>query len=1383
MSKEKKLHSRLEGLFAGLAGGDTPAGRPRPESQAGGLAAPPAALEAGAAADALAVVPGWTWEIDPNGALTACSPEVVGWLGFTPGELTGRSLAQLVPDADTASRHALAGALERRRAIVDLRLPLRHKNGSIVTVFFNAMPKLDDHGDLLGYRGVAQMAVDSGQREVDSGQWTVGSGQRETAGLSEPEGPELGAPAEVVVEAPAVTVTPARPGAGPLPPLARPTLPYPPPARGRPALNMGAGWGYLASAEGFQPIGDWTSPEVEEALASGSLVVRDADARAVAERPMDEASSEPGAAEAERAASSRALAVPIRLQNQTVGVLDFFDENETRAWTEDELALVQAVSDQLALALENARLFNETREYLDKQTLLYDVTHAAASALSLNDALNSAAQALARVLPEAAIAILLLDETNRRLRIRASVGFPADLSERLTIKVGEGITGWVAQHNQAVLLPDVRSDPRYLPGVPGMVSEAAVPLALGDRVIGVLNVESPRAGAFDHDDLQLLSTLAGTLAAIIVNSNLLAEISRERERLGVLYDVLQALITRPEQNDIITTALAMAPRLGAQHAYLLLLGQNPGENTFRGTVPGLENLTPSQARELAGTLAQQGLERWVLESQKPAVVVDTRRDERWYTTPGHTETEPARSVISAPLMSQRGSLTGVLAYTHTEPGALGPEQLPAIESIAGQVAVALENARLRQQQGVQSYNSAALARAAQALTRTLSESELHQIVASQLFEAYQPNGVVVLRWEPSSNTFTTLAVHVSEGETGVDREAWPAVGQSLPAARRPDLLDVIQKRKGRIRALRVEDGDQLRESMALPLLYGGEIEGVAEVIHTGGMGGLSTVDLELFQSVITAAASALQSARLYELQRQTAERLAEVDRLKSQFLANMSHELRTPLNSIIGFSRVILKGIDGPLSDLQHQDLTSINNAGQHLLGLINDILDMARIEAGKMELVLDDMDLRDTLKGVLSTSMALIKEKPVQLHEEVAEGLPKVRADAMRVRQVLLNLLANAAKFTDNGTITLRAQPVEAVGPHSGRLEPFVEISIIDTGFGIAPEDLPKLFEPFSQVDASATRKAGGTGLGLSICRQLVELHNGRIWVESEEGQGSTFTFILPVAQPDVQPAEIAQPSEAEPAPIVLVVDDDQAIAGLYRRYLDPHGYRVIGVSKSTEAITRAAELRPVAILLDVLMPNRDGWQVLADLKRSEITRDIAVIMCTLVSDPERAYALGAADYLTKPILEADLMRALNKLPGHSNGRPSSVLLIEDHADDAAFVRRALTTEGAAGSQGVRLLEARDGQTGLTLAHNHRPRVIILDMQLPDMDGYQVLSALRNDPVTRDIPVIVVTANDLNPEQQTRHARQVTAWRQKGQFQAEDLFGDLKRVLATTRG
>ncbi len=324
-----------------------------------------------------------------------------------------------------------------------------------------------------------------------------------------------------------------------------------------------------------------------------------------------------------------------------------------------------------------------------------------------------------------------------------------------------------------------------------------------------------------------------------------------------------------------------------------------------------------------------------------------------------------------------------------------------------------------------------------------------------------------------------------------------------------DLLDSAENRRGRIVPLREEPDGRLRESMALPLLGGAEVEGVVEVVHTGPIGGLGQADMELFQSILTAAASALQSARLYKLQRQTAERLAEVDRLKSQFLANMSHDLRTPLNSIIGFSRVILKGIDGPLTEVQSQDLTSINSAGQHRLGLINDILDVVRIEAGKMELVFDDVDLHDTFNGVMSTTVALVKEKSVRLVQNVAPALPRVRADSMRLRQVLLNLLSNASKFTDSGTITLRARPVEAVGPYSGRLEPVVEICVLDTGMGIAAEDMSKLFEPFSQVDASATRKVGGTGLGLCICRQLVELHWGRIWAESEIGKGCTFTHV----------------------------------------------------------------------------------------------------------------------------------------------------------------------------------------------------------------------------------------------------------------------------------
>jgi signal transduction histidine kinase/putative methionine-R-sulfoxide reductase with GAF domain/ActR/RegA family two-component response regulator len=1217
MSKEKRLNSRLEGLMTGL-GGVAHNGQPLPPPAPAALEPADAPSEPGAPIDPHGVVPGWTWETDARGYYTACSSEIANLLGFEPAALIGQPLTHIALPADSGVRRELASALQGQRPLLDLRLEARTPGGEPRVVILNAMPLFDDADQFQGYRGVAHVVVEKPTQTVAISVGKPAPVERPTQTV----GVSVGEPPQAVWPIKTPTVSAGQPTQ--LPKVTRKA-----PAR----------WGYRTEADGLTPLDNWSTPEIDEALAKGTLVVRSSQMAAPAEGQT-------------AAAARRALAVPIQLQEQTIGVLDFFDEDAAREWSDDDLALVKAVSDQLALALENARLFDETRSYLDKQTLLYEVTRAAASATSLGDALDGAANALSRVLPEADIAILLLDAAGQTLRIRAAVGFPADLAEHLSVRLGQGITGWVAAHNQPVLIHDVREDKRYLPGVEGILSEAAVPLALGERVIGVLNVESRRASAFDDSDVQLLSTLAGTLAAIIVNNNLLEEITRERVRLAVLYDMLQGLITRPDRQAIFDTALRMAPRLGAQHAYVLMVGEHEADAAFLSTLPGMETLDVRQSNSVALTLATQGLERWVLENGRPAIVTDTRLDERWYMSPEHAPGTPARSVISVPLQTQRGSLRGVLAFTHSLPGALGDEHLPLIESIARQLAVALENEQLRQLQRVQGANANSLARAAQAMTRTLNEAELQQIVVEQIFEAFQAEGVVLLRWIPSNSTFMPLAAQVAERETPADRQAWPALGQGFSAAQRLDLLDSVENRRGRTVPLREEPDGRLRESMAMPLLYGGDVEGLVEVVRTGPIGGgLGQIDLELLSAILTAAASALQSARLYELQRQTAERLAEVDRLKSQFLANMSHELRTPLNSIIGFSRVILKGIDGPLTDLQSQDLGSINSAGQHLLGLINDILDMARIEAGKMELVLDEVDLHDTINGVMSTTVALVKEKPVRLIQDVAPSLPRVRADSMRVRQVLLNLLSNASKFTDNGTITLRARPVEAVGPYSGKLEPFVEIAVIDSGSGIAPEDMSKLFEPFSQVDASATRKVGGTGLGLSICRQLVELHSGRIWAESEIGKGSSFIFILPVGQPD---AAIPQPSEPEFSAadrIILAVDDDPGLVGLYRRYLEPHGYRVIGVYRSAEAVTRAAELRPVAVLLDVLMPNKDGWQVLAEMKRGDTTRDIPVIMCTLITEPDRALDMGAADYLTKPILEADLLRALRRLPAPALG------------------------------------------------------------------------------------------------------------------------------------
>jgi signal transduction histidine kinase/ActR/RegA family two-component response regulator len=501
-----------------------------------------------------------------------------------------------------------------------------------------------------------------------------------------------------------------------------------------------------------------------------------------------------------------------------------------------------------------------------------------------------------------------------------------------------------------------------------------------------------------------------------------------------------------------------------------------------------------------------------------------------------------------------------------------------------------------------------------------------------------------------------------------DPDPWLAPEEAFPADDRPDLLDVIRSHQGRIAKLRDEPDGQIRQSMSQPFIFNKRAEGAVEIIHTGPASGLTQDDMRLFESMLTSAAFALQTVRLYQQVLDTAERLREVDRLKSQFLANMSHELRTPLNSIIGFSRVIMKGIDGTVSDLQLQDLSAIHNSGQHLLGLINDILDLSRIEAGKMEMNFDRVDMTEIIKGVMSTTAGLVKDKAIRLAPDVQPNLPPVYADSIRVRQVLLNLMANAAKFTEEGAISVRAHVVEKDGQR-----PMVEVSVRDTGMGIPERDLPKLFQTFSQVDGSATRKVGGSGLGLSISKNLIELHGGSIWVESRVGAGSTFSFSLPVyiekpAMPIELPVEgvgaAAKVVAAAPANsgfgspngnghhlrAILAIDDDARLIDLYRRYLEPKGFTLHGLINPKEAVAAARALRPQLILLDVMMPEHDGWQVLKDLKNHSDTRDIPVIVCSLLTEQEKARTLGAVDYLVKPILDVDLIAALNRLEGQSS-------------------------------------------------------------------------------------------------------------------------------------
>ena len=549
-----------------------------------------------------------------------------------------------------------------------------------------------------------------------------------------------------------------------------------------------------------------------------------------------------------------------------------------------------------------------------------------------------------------------------------------------------------------------------------------------------------------------------------------------------------------------------------------------------------------------------------------------------------------------------------------------------------------------------------------------------------------------------------------------------------------------------------------KSEVVIPLKVGGKILGAID-IHSVLAQAFAADDLSVLQSLADQVAVSINNANLYEESQELIKNLKEVDQLKSQFLANMSHELRTPLNSIIGFSRVILKGIDGPVTDMQNQDLTAIYNSGQHLLSLINDILDLARIEAGKMELNFEEVHLSEMIHSVFSTAKGLVKEKTIQLVEKVPEGMPTVRGDTMRVRQVLLNLISNASKFTDEGSITVETQVQK--GPND-KLEALIKV--VDTGPGITPEGQEKLFKAFSQVDGSATRKSGGSGLGLSICANLVQLHNGKIGVYSDEGKGSTFWFTLPL---------FAQPVDEIPTDkkVVLAIDDDPQVISLYERYLTPQGYYVVPLTEPAKAKEKILELKPYAVTLDIMMPNIDGWTVLTEIKSDPATRDIPIIICSIVEQTDKGFNLGASDYLVKPILEDDLAHALDRL--NKDGKIQEVLVIDDDPNDLRLIEKIL---GETNKYTTTLAEG--GRKGWDLINEKKPDAIILDIFMPDMDGFMILEKLRESPQLREIPVLVVSGGGLTNEQQKQLADYGQRLIAKGSLKEDDLINSIEQAL-----
>ena len=1009
------------------------------------------------------------------------------------------------------------------------------------------------------------------------------------------------------------------------------------------------------------------------------------------------------------------MAAPILSQDQLSGLLVVWRVGIEQEFSETELEFLVSLSQQASIAVENARLFEETKRRSEELASLNEIISAASQTLDMKSILETVMKKVLEISAFDGGLITIFNETRRKLERGIRIGMPGKSPE----DPAQGLEGSLCDHvyktSKVMVIQDIGT------GTPegidvsndvkaGLHGYIGIPVESKGITLGTLCIFRYKNEPISENIVGLVRTIGGQLGFTIENARLFEE--SRKFRLGLERSADAVFMT-----DLQGTIVYANPSFEKVYGFPLdeVLGANP-RIIKSGIIP------QEQYKHFWETL----LNKETVSGE----IVNKTKDGRLIPIEG----------TNSPILDESGNILGFLAI-HAD-----------------------ITKRKEDEEALQRRNEylAASAEIGRLVTSTLDLEAIFSRSVNLIVERFGFYHASIFIIEETGFNAVLQESTGMAGQKMKERKHFLPVGSTSTVGRATSTGEVIVINNTTIDTLHKPNPllPETRAEAAIPLRVGNRTIGTLDIQSTE-INAFSEDDVAILQLLADQVAVGIDNARSYNIAQQAVEEMREVDRLKSQFLANMSHELRTPLNSIIGFARVILKGIDGPITELQQQDLSAIFNSGQHLLGLINDVLDLSRIEAGKMDLTFDEVNITDLISSVMSTAAGLVKDKSIKLVPEIEENLPMIRADAMRVRQVLINFLSNAAKFTEEGAIIVKANLEE---PEKG--QKVVMVKVVDTGPGIAEDDQAKLFQPFSQVDASLTRKVGGSGLGLSICHHLIQMHNGQIGVQSAPGKGSTFYFSIPIVQS--KPKAKGQEDER----VILAIDDDPQIISLYERYLQPKGFKVIGLNNPAKAKERAEELKPFAITLDIMMPGYDGWQVLTDLKSSPDTRDIPVVVCSIVEDEEKGFSLGAADYLVKPILEDDLLASLDRLNG--DGSIREVLVIDDDTNDLRLLGKMLSEQGR-----YKATLAEGGQAGWNaITSNTPPHAIVLDLFMPEMDGFTILEKLREDNKLRKLPVIVITGADLTSEQQKQLDDLGQRLLQKSSLKEKELIGTIEDAL-----
>ena len=1047
---------------------------------------------------------------------------------------------------------------------------------------------------------------------------------------------------------------------------------------------------------------------------------------------------------------------------------------QPRTISADDRRYISAIVDSAAVVIDNQVLLDQVQNSLQETSILYQASRALTEVNGPTDIQDVIVNYLIDPSVEQVFIALLntptWDASNAVVEVATLWQAEPDYDLRGVKLSHEQFPAWRLLTTDSVLMiNDVQDEALGLDDMERMSLESLnsrslvlIPLRVPSRAIGVVWISSRMPAAYDERNQRIFQAFAEQTSLSLEAARLLAQTERRAQQLITSATISQRIGQILDLDVLLPQVVELIKaQFRYDHVQIFLMDE---QNEFAL----LRASTGEAGRQLLsiGHKLRRGSESVigrVTQNNEPTIALDTAEANVVHRPNPYLPM--TRSEMALPL-AIKGRVVGALDVQSNQPNAFSDEDVQALTTLAAQISVAIDNARLYEETQRRANDldflfslttSAAAAETLGEALNTLVEELCRalratsaQVYLPEIYEDFEENRRTVLH---------VMAAHSSAGTLNPTREILLGDSEDLISivglAQQPIIVPNIASE---IRYYPAHA--EAQSAIVVPISAGGELIGVISAENQRA-NAFDHSSQALLMTLAGSLAAIIQNAQLVSRLQETNERLREIDRLKSQFLASMSHELRTPLNSIIGFSRVMLKGIDGPLTEMQEQDLSTIYNSGTHLLNLINDILDQAKIEANELNLKFEYFDVKAVVDTVKSMGVGLIKEKSLDLIFETAPNLPKAYGDEQRTRQILLNLVSNAIKFTPQGGVHVVVYGVELDG-HT-----FIRFDVTDSGIGIAEEDIPTVFERFRQVDSSLTRTVGGTGLGLPISKSLTELQGGEMTVVSEVNKGSTFSFTVPTepvaeeAKPSHEPSSNGTP---DPTPVsritatrpslaqitqqvpvlptkrdVLLIEDNKDMVDQFRRALQREGFEVQTADHAAYAEAMVSQIRPTVVLLDVNFANGQGWELLRSLKERDDTFDIPIVVTTISGDSERAYRLGAHSFLQRPFTPDKLVEVILEAEHESNRE--RILIIDDQPETIRLLTQLLDEHGD-----FRVFSAESGAEGISLVARRRPNLIILDLRMPGMDGFAVLHELRANPETSSIPVLVVTGEmDFN--------------------------------------